>query len=105
MVFHTWLQILRRQWVENVQNSVLMCLILVCMCVRRCMHVDMLMWYVHSMCTCLCVSQHVNVGVNVPCSPSLSPPWFLRQAFSLNQELTDSARLAGQWAPGIPPTP
>lgn len=102
MVFHTWLQILRRQWVENVQNSVLMFLTLVCMCVRRCMHVDMLMWYVHSICTYLCVSQHVNVGVSVPCSPSLSPPWFLRQAFSLNQELTDSA---GQWVPGIPPTP
>lgn len=30
--------------------------------------------------------------------------YFLRQDLSLNLQLTDSTRLAGQWAPGMPPS-
>lgn len=43
----------------------------------------------------------VCVGFN------LSPPYFLRQYFSLDLELADKAKLAGQSVPGIcqPPSP
>lgn len=43
--------------------------------------------------------QEVNVGYHVQFNYSL--PYLLRQAFSLNLELTSSTRLASQWTPEI----
>lgn len=48
-------------------------------------------------CTCACrCSWTPEVGVNCHCQ--LSPPFFLRQGLLQGLELTNSARLTGQWA-------
>lgn len=43
---------------------------------------------------CMCVYHSLTLGVFLDSFPS----WFLRESFSLNPELTKSARLAGQQA-------
>lgn len=58
--------------------------------------------YVSVMCLCvMCLCRpYVHIGVLLYCSVS----YFLRYALLLHLKLTDSARLAGQQAPGVLPS-
>lgn len=76
-------RLILNQWYWSLHNLVS------CVC-SMCMH------------PCLCVRTCVCRGQRLPSGVFLYgfPPYFLRQPFSLNMELTDPARVAGYWVPG-----